>query len=43
MARGTPLGETYRGVLPFVISDVVRTTILVMFPAISLLLVRLLY
>ncbi len=43
MARGTPLGETYRGVLPFVVSDVVRTTLLVVFPPISLFLVRLLY
>jgi C4-dicarboxylate transporter DctM subunit len=43
MARGTPLGETYRGVLPFVVSDVARTTILVIFPAITLFLVRLLY
>lgn len=43
MARGTPLSETYRGVLPFVVSDVARTTILVIFPAITLFLVRLLY
>jgi TRAP-type C4-dicarboxylate transport system permease large subunit len=43
MARDTSLGATYRGVLPFVISDIVRTAILVMFPIITLLLVRLLY
>jgi tripartite ATP-independent transporter DctM subunit len=42
MAKGTPLGQTYRGVLPFVVSDVVRTSILVIFPAITLFLVRLL-
>lgn len=43
MARPTPLGETYRGVLPFVVSDLVRTTILVLVPGITLFLVRLLY
>jgi C4-dicarboxylate transporter, DctM subunit len=43
MSRGTPLSQTYRGVLPFVVSDVVRTTILVIFPVISLFLVRWLY
>ena len=43
MARSTPLGETYRGVLPFVVSDIVRTALLVMFPAITLFLVRVLY
>lgn len=42
LAKGTPLAQTYRGVLPFVVSDVVRTTILVLFPAITLFLVRLL-
>ena len=43
MARDTSLGQTYRGVLPFVIADVVRTAILVLFPAITLFLVRTLY
>jgi len=43
MSKGTTLGQTYSGVLPFVISDVVRTTILVMFPAISLFLVQWLF
>ncbi|MEZ5660381.1 MAG: TRAP transporter large permease [Burkholderiaceae bacterium] len=36
----TPITETYKGVLPFVISDVVRTIILMMFPAITLFLLR---
>ncbi|MFN3744931.1 MAG: TRAP transporter large permease [Hyphomicrobiaceae bacterium] len=40
MAPGVPIGHTYRGVLPFVVSDMVRTAILVMFPAITLWLVR---
>jgi C4-dicarboxylate transporter DctM subunit len=43
MAKGTPLSDTYRGVLPFVVSDIVRTTILVIFPPITLFLVHLLY
>ena len=43
MARDTPILHTYRGVLPFVASDVVRVTILTAFPAISLFLMRWLY
>jgi len=43
MARDTPMMETYKGVLPFVISDIVRVIILAAFPAITLLLVRLTY
>ncbi len=40
MARDVPVTETYRGVLPFVLSDLARTAILVAFPAISLFLIR---
>ncbi len=43
MARDVPVTQTYRGVLPFVLSDLVRVVILVLFPAITLALVRLLY
>jgi len=43
MAKGTSLGATYRGVIPFVASDLIRTAILAAFPVISLFLVRLLY
>jgi C4-dicarboxylate transporter DctM subunit len=43
MAKDTPIVQTYRGVTPFVISDLVRTTILVIFPAISLFMLRWLY
>lgn len=43
MSRGTPLGDTYRGVLPFVVSDIIRTSVLVLVPGITLLLVRVLY
>jgi len=43
MAKDTPILQTYRGVTPFVISDLVRTVILLAFPAITLFLVRWLY
>jgi len=43
MAKGTPLGQTYRGVMPFVASDLIRTAILTLFPPLSLYLVRLFY
>jgi tripartite ATP-independent transporter DctM subunit len=43
MSRGTGLGQTYAGVTPFLISDGLRTIILVVFPAITLFLARLLY
>jgi tripartite ATP-independent transporter DctM subunit len=41
MDRHTPIGESYRGVLPFLASDFLRTALLLAFPAISLYLVRL--
>jgi tripartite ATP-independent transporter DctM subunit len=40
MARDVPIAESYRGVMPFLISDTIRTTILVIFPPISLWLVK---
>ena len=43
MSPQTRLSETYRGVLPFVASDMVRTAILVAFPPITLWLVWMLY
>ena len=42
MAPDIPISATYRGVVPFVISDIVRTAILVAFPAITLFVIRLL-
>jgi TRAP-type C4-dicarboxylate transport system permease large subunit len=39
MAKDTPMGETYRGVMPFLISDVIRTILFLFFPIISLWLV----
>ncbi len=43
MARDVPILATYRGVTPFVISDFVRTAILLLFPSISLFMLRWLY
>ena len=40
MARGVPIAESYRGVVPFLLSDVLRTLLLLFFPGISLWLVR---
>jgi tripartite ATP-independent transporter DctM subunit len=39
LASDTPIGQTYRGALPFVITDIIRVTILAAFPAITLWLV----
>ncbi|KPQ07809.1 MAG: TRAP-type C4-dicarboxylate transport system, large permease component [Rhodobacteraceae bacterium HLUCCA12] len=43
MARGVSMMETYRGVIPFVASDMIRTAILVAAPPITLGLVWLLF
>ena len=43
MAPDVPLGRTYSGALPFVVSDILRVAVLVAFPAITLALVRLLH
>ena len=40
MAKGVPIGESYRGVMPFLVSDALRTLLLLFFPAISLWLVQ---
>lgn len=40
MAKDVPVAESYKGVMPFLASDVVRTTLLLLFPAISLWLVQ---
>ena len=42
MAPDVPITQTYRGVLPFLVSDIVRVVLLVSFPAIALALPRLL-
>ena len=39
LAKNVPMGETYRGVMPFLISDVIRTVLFLFFPIIPLWLV----
>jgi tripartite ATP-independent transporter DctM subunit len=41
MAKDVPLSETFRGVMPFLISDVVRILLILFFPGIALWLVKL--
>jgi tripartite ATP-independent transporter DctM subunit len=43
LSRDTPLLHTYRGVLPFVASDLVRVVILAAFPAVTLYALHLFY
>jgi tripartite ATP-independent transporter DctM subunit len=40
MARDIPIAESYRGVMPFLISDTLRTLLLLFFPPVSLWLVK---
>ena len=40
MAKDVPIAESYRGVMPFLISDMIRTLMLLLFPGISLFLVK---
>ena len=40
MAKDVPIGESYKGVMPFLVSDVLRTILLLIFPPISLWLVK---
>ena len=40
MDRGTPITQTYLAVMPFVLSDIIRTAILVIFPGITLFALR---
>ena len=40
MAKNVPMSETYRGVMPFLISDVFRTLLFLFFPIIPLWLVK---
>jgi C4-dicarboxylate transporter, DctM subunit len=39
MAKDVPIAESYKGVMPFLVSDVLRTVLLLVFPPISLWLV----
>ena len=40
MAKDVPISESYKGVMPFLISDTIRTTELLLFPGISLWLIQ---
>ena len=40
MARDVPIAESYRGVMPFLASDLVRLLLLMLFPVLSLWLVQ---
>jgi C4-dicarboxylate transporter, DctM subunit len=40
LAKDVPISESYRGVAPFLISDVIRTILLLLFPGISLWLIQ---
>jgi C4-dicarboxylate transporter DctM subunit len=40
MARDTPIRESYRGVMPFLVSDTLRTLLLLFFPSVSLWLLK---
>jgi len=40
LAGGVPIAESYRGVLPFLVTDALRTLLLLFFPAISLWVLR---
>ncbi|MEN8838230.1 MAG: TRAP transporter large permease [Celeribacter marinus] len=43
MAKDIPISETFKGTLPFVVTDLVRVVLLVAFPALTLGLVRWVY
>ena len=40
LARDVPMTETYKGVVPFLITDGLRLVLLILFPGLSLWLVR---
>ena len=40
IARTIPIAATYRGVLPYIVADVIRLALVVAFPAIALWLVK---
>jgi TRAP-type C4-dicarboxylate transport system permease large subunit len=39
MAKDVPLSESYKGIMPFLISDTLRTLLLLFFPGITLFLI----
>ena len=43
LARDVPMGETYKGIFPFLAWDLLRVLVLLLFPVVSLGLVQLLF
>ncbi len=43
LSEGVPIGQTYRGALPFICSDFLRVALLLLFPGLTLFLVDALY
>jgi len=43
LSRDIPISETFKGVLPFVITDLLRVVVLVVFPSITLFAVQALF
>ena len=43
LSRDVPIADTFKGVAPFVVADIIRVAILVLFPGITLWLVSVLY
>jgi C4-dicarboxylate transporter, DctM subunit len=40
MAKDVPMAESYRGIMPFLVTDFIRTALLVIFPSLTLWLVK---
>jgi TRAP-type C4-dicarboxylate transport system permease large subunit len=40
IAKNVPIGEIYRGIMPFLLSDIVRVLLLLFLPILTLFLVR---
>ena len=43
MARDVPIIETFKGVIPFLISDIIRIILLFVFPSITLIMLEVFY
>ena len=43
MAGDVKISETFKGVLPFLLSDIIRVTLLFIFPSITLIMLKIFY
>ena len=43
MARDVPIIETFKGIIPFLISDIIRIILLFVFPSITLIMLEVFY